>query len=42
VHLSEVWITSAIGTKRTCRRGRIMSVIGSKADLPELGHDFRF
>src|ERR1019366_1581686 len=33
---------STHGTKRTCRSGRCMSVIGGKADVPELGHDFRF
>jgi hypothetical protein len=33
---------SPIGTKRTCCSGRCMSVIGGKAGVPHLGHDFRF
>jgi hypothetical protein len=34
--------TSASGTFRTCGSGRYMSVIGGKADVPELDLDFRF
>ncbi len=30
------------GTKRTWRTGRCMSVIGGKAEVLELGPDFRF
>jgi hypothetical protein len=31
-----------IGTFRTCVAGLTMSVAGGKAEVPELGHDFRF
>jgi len=33
---------SAVGTFRTCIAGLSMSVAGGKAEVPELGHDFRF
>jgi len=33
---------SVSGTFQTCVAGLSMSVAGGKAEVPELGHDFRF
>jgi hypothetical protein len=33
--------TSAFGTKRTCRNGRLMSALGGEADVRQPGRDVR-